>query len=367
MFDDEPMSAAMFGALWPMANEVGWERRWAIVGLVASFPEGTWLDGGDVATMVGGNAARARVQLLELTKAKVLERDGGGGGRKFWYRLNPRWRDWRVRWRHDLREVEQRLAWWRERVDRHPLDAISARPNGARYSQISARLMARAAEEWARANDLLARVPMARANPDFEAVDDADQGVSARHGARANGVDSARHGARANSPAAPVVVDLLTRDGEEPSTTEGRPAPKDGPEWGRVRRAVLERCVDVAGRGLFLNGSPARLLRVLVDRHGPDEVIAAAAAVPAGLFGPPVFVDALDDVLEGLTPAPLSSPESIADAPGALDAGPARLTIEAKLARVRQQIANYEAQDCPVPDELRAELDALTGQLVTQQ
>jgi hypothetical protein len=122
-----------------------------------------------------------------------------------------------------------------------------------------------------------------------------------------------------------------------------------------VRKAVLDRSLALRSRGKFLNGPPARLLRVLLDRHGPEATLIAIARVPAEVHGPPGYVEAVADILgagdDGAAEREAATYEMSAE------------TLRARLEGVKQHMAAFADFGGDIPDKLQHEHDQLVTQL----
>lgn len=118
---------------------------------------------------------------------------------------------------------------------------------------------------------------------------------------------------------------------------------------------MLSRSLDIRGSGRFLNGPPARLLRVLLERHGFEATLGAIAHVPPDVHGPPGFVEALADVLDGGD----AGASQIEAATIEMSAE----TLRARLDAVEQHMTAFKDFGGAIPEKLQQEHDQLAAQL----
>jgi hypothetical protein len=111
-----------------------------LVSVVGAYEAGRWIDSGEAAHELGLSPARCRQLLRELADARVILRDGGGGGRRFWCEVNPDVFAWRVEWRVSRHELADRLARHDALVATGPIRRFIARPMYARCGDAIARL-----------------------------------------------------------------------------------------------------------------------------------------------------------------------------------------------------------------------------------
>jgi len=295
------MAPSDWAVLMPMTAEQS-PQKWGIVTLLVSFPEGTWLGGDELAELTGVKWARR--PLTELVSARVLDRDdGGGSSSQFWYRVNPRWWEWEVRWRHSIARVGELLSDWKWRISEDPIDIFGARPS-ARHTAIGARLTARHPND--ERGQRAVKAAMARGEARAKPVIGADPKEVARAGARAISESRALGRAPNQGSREEEEISSCSRDTDS-SSSDSSPAPVVNIDSGRKRQltpdeekargAVLTRCVGQAGRRPFLKGWPAEQLYDLVGRYGVVDVASAAAQIPSGMELPPRFVELLADVL----------------------------------------------------------------------
>jgi hypothetical protein len=339
----QPISPADVSALLSMI-EPSWASRVPVVQAIASIEGGDWWSAPDVADLTGRTPGRARQQLAELAEARVILRDGGTGGRKFWCEVNPDWRRWDVPWRHPVRVVRQKLADIRERRSASALQRFIASPKHSRYAELTASLGTRDTAQKEAAEIALSRVLRARDNairptPHRE-----------RRGSRSGGAVSRAHGTRDKS--APAQEEEYYSRGPERATDT--PPPTDPPraptaadlkDFALARNAVYARSIS-GPRGKFLSGGPAEQLKVLIIYSGIDAVLVGIEKVEAGIHQPPRFVEHLADVvLGGGQELPLTVET----------AGQARLSLLEDLKRVQQMVGEYRLVEVEPPDDLLAE------------
>ncbi|HJW59781.1 MAG TPA: hypothetical protein VJ931_09135 [Actinomycetota bacterium] len=360
----ETISPADVSALLSMIDP-SWAARVPVVQAIAAIEGGDWWSAPDVADLTGRTPGRCRQLLAELAEARVILRDGGPGGRRFWCEVNPDWRSWAVPWRHPRRVVRQKLADIRERRSISALHRFIASPMSSRCAEINASLIARDKAQQEAVEAALSRVHGARDNAPaptpYREPRPRGKGGAYRepHGLAINGPPGEKKKNYSPRGSSRDVENSSSQAPEAP-TTAPTPAPAIDPkDRARARQAVKSRCLGAGGREPYLAGEPARRLDALLAIAGVDELLIGVEKLEAGVHMPKSFVEHLADVvLAGdQIPLPLEEIET---------PGQARLTLIGRLEGVRQQMANYEANDYEIPEDLRDEeaeiLTALGGE-----
>lgn len=354
MFDDDPLPAADVCTLVALIEKRnGWQTKADIISLVGGRVGGDWFTSTEVADYVDRNHGTCRRALQALEGARVILRDGGDGGRRFWCELNPDWEAWRVPWRFPLKDIRRLLAYAQAQADRPPVARLIARPYGARYPAVIARLGMRDEHLKTSARTELSRVSYARDNGKSTA---SDRAFERGFGSIRTPVSRAK-ATRDNSGRGSTT----TTDVDQPVVAPGEVLVEgvrlDGQEWRSSRQAVLARCVGRAHKKPFLNGEPARHLAELTARHGSAAVVEAAEQLPAGVEMVPGFVEQLADILDGHqqpTVAAVSPP---------VDNAAERMRIQAQLEGLDAVIAACRADGWDPPPEKLDERTTLVERL----
>lgn len=391
MFDDEPLAPRALAVLMPMTAQPESALKWGIISYVGSFAEGTWLDGPELARLTG--IAWARRHLADLVETRVLDCDDGGGGNQRWYRVNPRWWQWKasarvgqrkaagVVWTHRCAEhetappaslgachacrlmVEDLLRLHDEKQRHDPIDLFINRAPRRAFARINARLGARYSEDQVAIKALEAAKSRATARE------------IAQSGANPEGISRAM----ARDFSGPLEEEERSPSGTDRST----PPPTeldDPPDYGRARRALF--AIAVAGRGRQrpgLWGSKRNRVKQLITEHGAEAFEAACGLLEAHVHPVPVLVDQLADLLSSGLDLTVASDEILTTkgvgSPAGFGFGGGEWyppTAMVRLRTVRDLIATYEADtnsagECtPVPAELLAERDALLAELMPE-
>lgn len=252
-----------------------WPTKTRIVLAIGAYEGGAWMTAGDVADITGISTARVRKLLAELTDARVLLRDGGGGGRVFWTEVNPDPTMWRwVPWVHDRRGLAMRLNDHLANARRGALRRFIARPMWERCRDAQRALLV---ERSGSVKGSSSRANRAR---DDEASGAVGETSSRAQDVRSDPLASAESAAEEAMPRSPLPKKLLlgksgdeevvVGDGDEPTTTpivitqvEGLPAAKAV----LIARALPGR----EGRKYLAPAKEAQLAE-LVRAHGRDAV-----------------------------------------------------------------------------------------------
>lgn len=352
MFEDEPMAPVTWAVLQQMTDQSKSASKWGIVNLVVHHAEGTWLDGPDVAELTAGERKWAARPLKQLVAARVLDCDDGGGGHQRWYRVNPRWWQWKIRWAHrcsahqttapeslgscsDCRsEVKERLAQWEQRVQQSPIDRFISRP-GSAFSRVIALLKARFADDEVAQKALDTTISRSKQRE----ITAAGGNPTKIRAAIERDLQTNRAAIERDFEDPPEEEEEISSPRDDGNSSSSGSAPAPVVDIGRKRRtlttdeekarsAVLARCVGQAGRRPFLKGWPADDLYELVARYGAVEISAAAAQIPSGMELPPRFVELLADVLAARASAGGSEPAS--ESQCAAPSGPPPLVLADK-------------------------------------